>query len=63
MSSETIYVRLQPGESVPQVGEEREAQGFAKWRYKVLKVLAVGQPDSEGRATVTMRVERQIIEE
>lgn len=57
-----VHVRFAQGEMLPLVGEVREAQGLARWRYKVLEVI--GSPSSQREyVMVKMRVERWIIEE
>jgi hypothetical protein len=57
-----VHVRFTMRETLPQVGEVRESQGFARWRYRVLEILS--SPVSQrGYVMVKMRVERWIIEE
>ena len=57
-----VHVRFTTSETLPQIGEVREAQGLARWRYRVLEIL--GSPVSQrGYVMVKMRVERWIIEE
>jgi hypothetical protein len=57
-----VHVRFTPSETLPRVGEVREAQGLARWRYRVLEIL--DSPVSQrGYVMVKMRVERWIIEE
>ncbi len=58
-----INVRFQTGEQLPQVGDVREAQGLAHWKYRVIRIISVGEPDKQGRVMVEMHVERWIVEE
>lgn len=59
----TINARFQSGEELPKVGDIREAQGLAHWKYRVLHIINVSQPDSARRRMVKMHVERWIVED
>ncbi len=58
-----INVRFHDGEELPEVGDVREAQGLSHWKYRVLRIINVGDPDDQGRVMVKMSVERWIVEE
>lgn len=58
-----INVRFHPGEPLPKVGEVREARGLAHWKYEVLRIIKVSDPDEQGRVMVKMHVQRWIVEE
>jgi hypothetical protein len=55
----TVYVRYSSCQTLPIVGDIIDAQGFARWKCKVLKVLDTVKND-DGSTTVEMRVERWI---
>lgn len=62
MERSEIHVKFHPQESLPAVGETREARGLAHWNYKVLRILKVNDPDKNGYRMVDMYVERWIVE-
>lgn len=59
MERSTVYVRYSSREALPQVGEIIDAQGFARWKCKVLRILGTVKNDDDS-TTVEMRVERWI---